>query len=308
MALKIITADQRLAAPSKINIALFGPSGVGKTTQARTLPPETTLFVDLEAGTLAIQDWPGDVIDVRATAAEHNMHPWDVARAIACVLGGPDPTDSNGPYSKAAYDWYVATLFDGNADVFAKYSNVFFDSITVASRFAFEWSKLQPQAFNDKGKPDTRGAYGLLGQEMVRWLTVCQHIPGKSIIVVGILNKEVDDLKRVSYTPQIEGGKTARELPGIFDQVLTLQNFVTADGQPYRAFVCNQDNREGFPAKDRSGRLENLEPPDLGALIHKIRTGPRRDGTLQRTMPAAPAPTPTAPAAAEAPTTTAQEG
>lgn len=297
--LKIIKADERLAAPAKINIALFGPSGVGKTTQARTLDPKTTLFVDLEAGTLAIQDWAGDVVDVRKTATENNMHPWDVARGLACFLGGPDPSDAMGPYSKAAYDWYCGVFGDPKA--LDKYDTIFVDSITVASRFAFEWSKLQPAAMSEKtGKPDTRGAYGLLGQEMIRWLTQLQHISGKSIIVVGILDRQVDDLKRVSWEPQIEGSKTGRELPGIFDQVLTLQNFVTPDGQPYRAFVCNQDNTEGFPAKDRSGRLENLEPPDLGALIKKIRTGPRRDGTLQTSMPA--------PAANNPPTTTAQEG
>lgn len=282
--LKIIRADERVAAPAKINIALFGPSGVGKTTQARTLNPKTTLFVDLEAGTLAIQDWEGDVVDVRATATDKAMHPWDVARGLACFLGGPDPADANGPYSKAAYDWYCGMF--GDPAALAKYDTIFVDSITVASRFAFEWAKLQPQAMSEKtGKPDTRGAYGLLGQEMVRWLTALQHIRGKSIIVVGILDKHVDDLKRVSWEPQIEGSKAGRELPGIFDQVVTLANFNAPDGTPYRAFVCQQANQFGYPAKDRSGRLDELEPPDLGAMIHKIRTGPRRDGTLQTSIP-----------------------
>ena len=31
------------------------------------------------------------------------------------------------------------------------------------------------------------GAYGLLGQEVVTWLTQAQHIADKSVIVVGIL-------------------------------------------------------------------------------------------------------------------------
>jgi len=41
------------------------------------------------------------------------------------------------------------------------------------------------------------------------------------------------------------------------------------DGTSYRAFVTHTVNPHGFPAKDRSGRLEPLEPPDLGALIAK---------------------------------------
>jgi hypothetical protein len=283
--IRIVTADERLARPSKINIALFGPSGVGKTFQARTLDPTNTLFVDLEAGTLALQDWRGDVLDVRQAATAAGLDPWEVARGIACLLCGPDPSDFNGPYSRAAYDQYAARLIA--PEQLAKYATIFVDSITVASRMAFAWAKRQPEATSEKtGKPDNRSAYGLLGQEMVRWLTMLQHIPGKSIVVVGILDKQTDDLGRVSYEPQIEGSKAARELPGIFDQVLTLGNFTTDDGRAYRAFVTQQDNPQKFPAKDRSGRLDALEPPDLGALIRKIQSANRIDTTMTTTLPA----------------------
>ena len=44
------------------------------------------------------------------------------------------------------------------------------------------------------------------------------------------------------------------------------------DHKPVRAFVCTTNSR-GYPAKDRSGRLEQFEPPNLGALIEKL-TGP----------------------------------
>lgn len=285
MAFKIITADERLSRPAKINIALFGPSGVGKTFQARTLDPATTLVVDLEAGTLALQDWPGDVLDIRSMANENGIDPWELSRAIACLLSGPDPADVDGPYSRSMFDLYRSRL-EGIESMLAKYSTVFVDSITVASRHAFAWSKRQPAAFSEKtGKPDVRGAYGLLGQEMIRWLTVLQHSP-KSIIVAGILDKQTDDLGRVTYEAQVEGGKTARELPGIFDQVITLQHFTTPDGRPYRAFVTQQGNEYGYPAKDRSGRLEPIEPPDLGALILKIQTANRRDSRMETSLPA----------------------
>ena len=39
----------------------------------------------------------------------------------------------------------------------------------------------------------------------------------------------------------------------------------------YRAFVTHTVNPYGFPAKDRSGRLDLLEPPHLGALIARCR-------------------------------------
>jgi len=37
-----------------------------------------------------------------------------------------------------------------------------------------------------------------------------------------------------------------------------------------RRLVCKSGNPWGLPAKDRSGRLDMTEPPDLGALIAKI--------------------------------------
>ena len=45
------------------------------------------------------------------------------------------------------------------------------------------------------------------------------------------------------------------------------------DGNPYRAFVCQTLNQWGYPAKDRSGRLDTLEEPHLGRLLEKMSGG-----------------------------------
>lgn len=293
MALHIITADERLSKKPKVNIALFAPHGWGKTYQARTLPAEDTLFVDLEAGTLALNGskedgsdaWRGSTIDVRAEAAKIPVHPWEFARALVCLLGGADPAAEPGsPYAADQLAIYEQVIAPRSA--FEGFRTIFFDSITVASRHAFSWSKRQPQAFSEKtGKPDTRGAYGLMGQEMVTWLTQAQHISDKDVIVVGILDAIKDDFGRIEYVPQVEGGKTGRELPGIFDQVITGANFDLSSGSPVmdmqkgteRGFICHFNNGYGVPAKDRSGRLAQLEAPDLGALMRKIQSGPRID-------------------------------
>jgi hypothetical protein len=277
MSLRIIKADERLKRTSDcVKAVVFGPAGVGKTYQARTLDAKSTLFVDLEAGTLALgKDWKGDCLDIRGTSNEMGAHPWELAKAIALWLGGPDPADANGSYSKSAYESVVKAF--GPASGHEQYETLFVDSITVASRMCFEWCQQQPEAFSDKtGKPDTRGAYGLLGREMIRWVTQLQHCH-KNVVLVGILEQQEDELKRKYWDVQIEGSKTGRELPGIFDLVLTLQNFEAEDKSQYRAFVCHQQNPWGYPAKDRSGTLELQEPADLGKVLAKIRAGKRID-------------------------------
>ena len=68
MALPIITADQRLAEARGIKGCIFGGSGIGKTSLLWTLDPATTLFIDLEAGDLAIEGWAGDSVRPRTWA------------------------------------------------------------------------------------------------------------------------------------------------------------------------------------------------------------------------------------------------
>ena len=196
---------------------------------------------------------------------------WEECRDLAAILGGPNPSlPEAAPYSRAHYEAVLARTPE--IEALQAFETLFIDSITVAGRLCFRWSQQQPEAFSDRsGKPDVRGAYGLHAREMIAWLTQLQHARAKNVIFVGILEKVVDEFNVASWQLQIEGAKTGRELPGIVDQVLTLQ-FVRFEGDaaPTRAFVCQFDNPYGWPAKDRSGRLDMFEKPDLGALIGKI--------------------------------------
>ncbi len=280
--LRIITADERLAQTQGVKGVITGPSGIGKTSLLWTLEADSTLFLNAEAGDLSVQGWPGDMVDVRT---------WNDARDLACFIGGPNPAlRPDQPYSQAHYDNLssLADTFDLN-----KYWTIFVDSITVASRLCLQWCKGQPQAFSEKtGKSDNRGAYGLLGQEMIAWLTQWQH-SNLNVWLVGILDEKTDDYNRRYFALQIEGSKTGLELPGIVDEVISMVQISPEDGDPYRAFVCHTLNPYGYPAKDRSGRLDVIERPHLGKLMDKI-SGPVKPAPerLDTTRPA-PAPTPT---------------
>ena len=289
---RIITADERMAEQRGIKGVLTGIAGIGKTSQLWTLDAGRTLFVNLEAGELAVAGWPGDEVRVRD---------WDLARDIACWIGGPNPAMRDDQAYGAAHYARVCAAF-GNPAQLAKYQTIFVDSITVASRLCLQWCKGQPQAVSDRsGKPDLRGAYGLLGQEMIAWVTHLQHVADKNVWLVGILDRKLDDFSRPYFSLQIEGSKTGLELPGIVDEVITLAELRTEKGEPYRAFVCTTLNPFGYPAKDRSGRLATIEEPHLGRLMEKIRRPLTTPPTAQFQV-ALPAAEPAIP------TTTTQEG
>ncbi len=271
MSLKIITADERLSgASAKTTMAIFGPTGAGKTSLLKTLPPPDTLCLDFEAGMKSVQDWKGESISIRA---------FTDAIDIACLIGGVNPAaDPNGFYSEGHYQ-HLSQTYPEMVQMINDKRIIFVDSITDLTRQAMAWAKTQPQAFSEKtGKPDIRGAYGLLASEVIGLLKHLQHAPGKTVIFVGILERIVDEFNRTNWQPQMEGGKAARELPGIVDQVLTLSLFAPEeDGWRHdpekaqeRRLVCQSGNPFGLPAKDRSGRLDITEPADLGALLSKI--------------------------------------
>ena len=269
MTLRIITADERQAELRGIKAVIFGKSGIGKTYLLLTLDEGTTLFFDLEAGDLAVQHWRGASIRPRT---------WEECRDLALFLAGPNPAlRDDQPYSAAQYARVLQAY--GDPARMDGFTTIFVDSITVAGRLCFQWCRGQPEAHSEKtGKPDTRGAYGLHGREMIAWLTHLQHARGRNVIFVGILDEKLDDFNRKVFVPQIDGSKTGLELPGIVDQVMTLAEIKMdaptgkAPPPPFRGLVCQTINPWGYPAKDRSGRLNMLEPPHLGQLFEKIRS------------------------------------
>ena len=279
MALPIISADDRLSHRRGIKAAIFGKCGLGKTSLLWTLPPDKTLFMDLEAGDLAVEGWSGDTIRPRT---------WADCRDFAVFIGGPNPAlRDDQVYSAAHYEAVIAQY--GSASALDRYDTIFVDSITVAGRLCFQWCRGQPEALSDKtGKPDIRGAYGLHGREMIGWLTHLQHTRSKNIVFVGVLDEKLDDFNRKVFVPQIDGAKTGLELPGIVDEVLTLAELKGEDGYLHRAFVCQTLNAWGYPAKDRSGRLELTEEPHLGRLFEKI-NGPVRPASERLTYEPIPA-------------------
>ena len=263
--LRVIPTDKRLAEKSGAKILLIGPSGVGKTSTLRTLSAEmraSTAVFDIEAGLIAVSDLQFASVRPRT---------WDDCRNLACILGGPNPAlPASATYSEAHFN---ELMKDDELAKLASYTTLFIDSLTGAGRLCFTWAEQQPEAFTDRGRKDLRAIYGLHARSMIGWLNQLQHARERTVIFTAVLERNTDELNISTWQPQIEGSKTGRELPAIVDEIITMTWVDFGDRKPVRAFVCTNPNPWGYPAKDRSGRLEQLEPPNLGALLEKL-TGP----------------------------------
>jgi hypothetical protein len=264
MALELLDAVARLSELRGPKILIAGPTAIGKTSLLKTFLPEllsTTLLVDLEAGDLPVADLA--ITSVRPRT-------WEDCKDIACAIGGPDPARAPGaPYSQGHYHTIIA---DPTFASLAQFNIIFVDSYTELARRCRAWAEQQPESFNAYGKKDLRGAYGLVGRELIAWTQQLQHARARTIILVTILEKIVDERGSPTWQIQLEGQRTRRELPAILDVIVTMTWVTFKDGNARRAFVCDPANSWGYPAKDRSGRLAQIEEPNLEKLLAKLST------------------------------------
>lgn len=208
--MQIISADERLREHRGAKLLVVGPTGVGKTSLLRTLDPARTLFIDIEAGDLSVLDLPVPTV---------RLDDWPTARDLACRIGGPNKSfPPTACYSPAHFEAVGGYLEDLDC-----YETIFVNSLTAITRLWFRWAEQQPEAYSERtGRKDVRGAYGLHAREMILWLNQLQHGRAKNIVFVGILERVVDDFKVATWQLQSEGARTGRELPGIVDQIITM--------------------------------------------------------------------------------------
>lgn len=151
--------------------------------------------------------------------------------------------------------WAWLNTAEGSA-----YQSVALDSISEIAEVVLNTEK--------KHTKDPRQAYGAMQEQMADIIRAFRDLPGRHVLMTAKLEKSQDEMARILYAPSMPGNKTGQSLPYFFDEVLALRVERDADGNTQRALMCDGDG--SWLAKDRSGKLDAWEAPDLGAIINKI--------------------------------------
>lgn len=140
------------------------------------------------------------------------------------------------------------------------YQTVFIDSLTEISEAMYDLAKSE--------FPDSRNTmqrYGYTKELMVRFLKYTRDFD-KNIVYTALQKDDKDDIGRQYHLPNLVGSVKESAM-GYMDFVLALR-VVEKDDERVR--VLQTSPSAGYQAKDRSGKLNEFEKPDLGLIIDKV--------------------------------------
>jgi hypothetical protein len=229
---------------NRITVLVIGGAGIGKTSLLKTIPEgENALTLSAEGGLLSVRDivHSGRVMGFEITSID------DFKEALELL---------KTPEYKAKFQW------------------VFVDSLTeISSRCLEAWKVKYPD------KKDSFNLWGSYGDEIIILIKAFRDLAPYNVVFTCLPRAEKDADGVRYFAPAIKGGEAKDLLTSFFDLVFYYTKFSDNNGNPYRALVTDEIRQ--MPAKDRSGCLDLIEAPDLGAIRAKIIAGAPRSAEPQ---------------------------
>lgn len=221
-----------------IKAVVYGQSGAGKTTLAKTLAKYKPIILSLEGGLLSIAGEDIDVIDMTQD---------DAGNVIPMHLRSARITE--------AYQYLQAK------EAREKYKTVFIDSITEIGQ-AVHAAALKEFPERNQALP----MWGEYGNRMKNLIRAFRDLPGYHVVFTCLSKIEKDEAGK-RFAAFDLSGSIADRMPGFFDLVAYLR--VNEEGG--RELLCAPT--ESVLAKDRSGKLAKIEPANLETVFAKILGG-----------------------------------
>jgi hypothetical protein len=117
--------------------------------------------------------------------------------------------------------------------------------------------------------PDPRKFYVEMADRVLEKIRMFRDISGRHVYFSAKAAKERDDkLGGMLYQPSMPGRQLGQALPYMFDEVFVLRVEEDNEGRVTRWLQTQPDPQHD--AKDRSGRLDRFEQPNLTDVINKI--------------------------------------
>lgn len=217
-----------------LKFLIYGISGAGKTYLLSTVPePERAFICSVEAGSLSLSR-------VSIEGAQINSM-----------------KDAN-----ECYEWLKGS------DEAKQFNFIQLDSITELAEICL--------AEELPAHKDPRKAFGAMMDRMKRLIRAFRDLPGRHIYMTAKQSQIQDEAGRLYFGPDMPGQKLGPGLPYWFDEVFALRlNKQTdpASGVVETARTLQTLGDDNYIAKDRSGLLNEFEPPNLAHIMNKILKG-----------------------------------
>jgi hypothetical protein len=201
---------------------------------------EPTLIISAECGLLSLADKEIDMIDL---SIDDN--------------GNLIPKEKRIERLKQVYSYLLT-------EEARKYKWVFIDSLSEIAQNLMESLYLE---FPDR--KDSLPMYGENSKRMRSIIKSFRDLPGYNVVMTCLSEIDKDENNQRFIGVQMVG-KISQVIPAFFDEVFYLHVAKQEDGSYQRSLITGRT--EKLIAKDRSGKLEQYEKPNLQIIANKIRS------------------------------------
>lgn len=217
----------------RMTCLVIGRPGIGKTTLVGTVPEgEKACILSAESGLLCLRD----LLKSKTVDAFSIETFEDLQNAYMDLMT---------PEYQEQYKW------------------VFVDSLTEISDLCV---KMMDREFpNPK---DALKKWGMFTMRMTNLIKAFRDMPHYNVVFTCLESVEKDEMNRRYISPEMAGKKLKEKLPSLFDEVFHMLILEQEENEPRRVLVT--DAIDECPGKDRSGKLETYEEPDLSIISNKI--------------------------------------